>query len=168
MMRPSSANESFNIYALATDGSAKMDPLVTTPFLDVHPVFSPDGKWLAYMSLESGQNEIYVQSFPEPVHRRRISAQGGAQPFWRGDGRELFYLALDRSLMSVAVLPGPPARFALPVKLFDAPVVPRPITRNLYVPSRDGQRFLMVTPAGDTRVAATTVVLDWLAGHEGK
>jgi hypothetical protein len=54
------------------------------------------------------------------------------------------------------------------VKLFDAPVVVRVATRNLYAPAPDGQRFLMITPAGDTRVAATTVVLDWLAGHEGK
>jgi len=160
------ANQSFNIYAVSADDISKgLTPLVTTPFLDIHPAISPDGKWLAYTSLESGQNEIYVQRFPEPGDRRRISAQGGVQPFWRGDSRELFYLALDRSIMSVAVTPGPPARFSLPVKLFDSPAVIRPITRNLYVPARDGQRFLMVTPAGEGRVAATTVVLDWLAGH---
>jgi Tol biopolymer transport system component len=167
-MRPSAADQSFNIYAVTTDGTSKVLPLVTTPYLDIQPAISPDGKWVAYSSLESGQNEVYVQGFPEPGERRRISAQGGVQPLWRGDGRELFYLNTDRSLMSVAVTPGSPPRYSLPVKLMDAPVVPRPITRNLYVPSRDGQRFLMVTPAGDTRVAATTVVLDWLAGHEGK
>jgi len=168
MMRPASANQSFNIYALPTDNSSKPIPLVTTPFLDTYPAISPDGSWLAYASLESGQIEIYVQGFPEPGNRRRISAQGGRQPFWRGDGRELFYLAPDRSLMSVTVTPGPPVRFSLPMKLFDAPTVARGVTRNRYVPTRDGQRFLMITPAGDTRVAATTVVLDWLAAHEGK
>jgi hypothetical protein len=116
--------------------------------------------------MESGEIEIYVQGFPEPADRRRISAHGGLQPFWRGDGRELFFLTRERSLMSVTVNPGPPARFSLPVKLFDAPVVPRPITRDLYQPTRDGQRFLMLTEENQGRpVGATTVVLDWLAAH---
>jgi hypothetical protein len=64
------------------------------------------------------------------------------------------------------VEPGTPPRFSAPRKLFDAPVVVRPITRNLYAPTPDGQRFLMITPEGEPRVGATTVVLDWLARHE--
>ena len=166
MMRPSTVAQSFNVYALSPDGSSKPVPIVTTPFQDIHPAISPDGKWLAYSSLESGRSEVYVQRFPEPSERRRVSTRGGRQPFWRGDGHELFYLGLDRSLMSVAVADGPPARFSLPVKLFDAPVVPHLFPRNLYVPTRDGQRFLLLTSAGGGRVAATTVVLDWLAAHE--
>lgn len=168
MLRPASVTQSFNIYALSTSDSSKLIPLATTPFLDSQPAISPDGRWVAYMSQESGQSEIYVQGFPEPVARRRISPQGGVQPLWRRDGRELFYLSSARSLMSVTVTPGPLASFSRPVKLFDARVVIRPITRNLYVPARDGQRFLMITPSGTGRVGATTVVLDWLAAHEGK
>ena len=76
-------------------------PYLQTDFNELHGQVSPDGQWLAYTSDESGTWEVYVQSFPVLGHRRTISTNGGAQPRWRKDGKELFYLASDRRLMTV-------------------------------------------------------------------
>jgi Tol biopolymer transport system component len=166
MMRSGPTGGGFDIYAASLADSTRPVPIVTSPSLDIHSAISPDATLVAYASFESGRPEVFVQSFPGQGGRWRISAEGGVQPTWRGDGRELFYLAPDRGFMSVTVEPGTPPRFSAPRKLFDAPVVVRPITRNLYAPTPDGQRFLMITPEGEPRVGATTVVLDWLARHE--
>jgi len=168
-MRPQGAERGFDLYALALNDPSRPVPIVAGPSQDLHPAISPDSKWLAYTSIESGQNEIYVQPFPGQGGRRQISSGGGGrQPFWRKDGRELFYLTPARALMSVTVELGPPVRFSAPKELFRARVVIKPTARNLYLPTPDGQRFLTVAPVGEGRVGATTVVLDWLAAHKGK
>jgi hypothetical protein len=136
-------------------------PVVATKFWDSSPALSPDEKLLAYASLEWDRWEVYVQSFPGPGGRTRISAHGGVQPTWRGDSRELYYLGLDAGLMAVTVEPGPPPRFSPPRKLFDAPVKVPSQAVTTYLPTRDGQRFLLVSPEGEKRVGATTVILNW-------
>ena len=76
-------------------GDKKPFPVVQTKFQEMIGEFSPDGKWIAYQTTESGQFEVYVQSFPEPGAREQISTGGGSQPRWRPDGKELFYVGLD-------------------------------------------------------------------------
>ncbi len=112
--------------------------------------------------------EVYVQAFPGPGGKWRISTTGGLEPHWRGDGKELYYLTLDSRVMAVAVTPGPAPKFSLPQKLFDTPLGPPFPTRNRYVVTPDGQRFLFVAPAGEARPGVTTVVLDWLGRLRGR
>src|SRR5205807_8742277 len=82
--------------------------------------FSPDGKWVAYASNETGKWEIYVTSFPEPRGKWQVSVGGGEQPRWRGDGRELFYLSSDSKMMAVPVTTGANFDASTPVALFQA------------------------------------------------
>ena len=78
-------------------------PVVATPFNETNAQFSPDGQWIAFQSNESGRPEIYVQPFRRPGQKVRISTEGGVQARWRGDGKELFYLAPDQRLMAVPI-----------------------------------------------------------------
>ncbi|HET9950490.1 MAG TPA: protein kinase [Candidatus Eisenbacteria bacterium] len=170
MKRTSEGKGTFDVAAVPIGGaageSAKPATVVATPQDDVHPAISPDGKSLVYVSVESDGPQLYMQAFPSGGARWRITQNGGRQPFWRADGRELFYLALDRSIMSVTVEPGSPPRLGRPVRLFYAPLIARQLTRALYAPTPDGQRFLVIAPLERSRVGSTTVVLDWLARHD--
>src|SRR4029077_8423609 len=126
---------------------------------------SPSGQWVAYQSNESGRFEIYIQPFPGPGSRERISTEGGAQVRWRRDGRDLFYIALDGRLMAVSIRlrshdrvvePGPP------VPLFTTRVggALQGITRQQYVVSPDVHRFLRTTVTEDAP-SPITVILNW-------
>ncbi|MGE5832917.1 MAG: protein kinase domain-containing protein [Acidobacteriota bacterium] len=154
-----------DIFVLPTTGDRKPKPIVQTPFPDVEPQFSPDerGRWLAYASTETGRNEIYVQPFPPTGTRWPISNSGGRQPLWRADGKELFFVSDDRKFYAVDILDKsgsfdygvPHFLFDMRANVFNA--------RNSYVPSRDGQRFLvnMLLEADD---APISVVYNWRAG----
>jgi Tol biopolymer transport system component len=91
------------LWAVSLAPGSKPFPVVKTTFNNTDGQFSPDGQWIAYQSDESGRVEIYVQPFSGPGERERISTNGGAQVRWRGDGKELFYVALDGRLMAVPV-----------------------------------------------------------------
>jgi Tol biopolymer transport system component len=124
--------------------------------------FSPDGRWLAYMSDESGRMEIYVAAFPEPGGRWQISTEGGRTPRWRRDGRELFYVSAGSKLMSVEVKPGSSFEAGHPRALFDAPYrVPGRLGLPGFDVSADGQKFLFVTPAGESAPPPITLVVNW-------
>jgi len=127
--------------------------------------FSPDGKWVAYASNETGRWEIYVTSFPEAQGKWQVSTAGGEQPRWRGDGRELFYLSLDRKMMAAAVSGRASYEGGVPVALF--PTTPRESVTNkdrfVYDVSRDGQRFLINTQVKQAQSEPMTVVLNWPA-----
>ena len=127
--------------------------------------FSPDGKWVAYASNETGRWEIYVTSFPAPHGKWQISIAGGEQPRWRGDGKELFYLSPDSKVMAVPVTGSANFDSGVPVPLFRAsPRQPIPIyDLFVYDVSRDGQRFLIITPVKETETAPMSVVLNWPA-----
>ena len=120
--------------------------------------FSPDGKWVAYTGEDSGEPQIYVVPFPGPGGRWQVSAAGGSFPKWRGDGRELFYLAADGKMMSVAVDgTGGAFRAEAPRALFHAPVAS--LVGYQYAVTSDGERFLV-----NTAVPAplpVTVISDW-------
>jgi len=138
--------------------------VVDTKFAESNGQFSPDGKWIAFQSNESGQVEVYVQPFPGPGRRTRITRDGGDQARWRHDGRELFYLTPDDRLMAVPMrldaerdtvdAGRPQMLFALRVN-----GVPRHAYGRHYSVSRDGQRFLVDTLKEVT--LPITVVLNW-------
>jgi serine/threonine protein kinase len=153
-----------DVYVLPTAGERKPQLVVQTPFPDVEPQFSPDVRWLAYASNENGRNEVYVQAFPSTGRRWQISNSGGRQPLWRADGKELFFVSDDRKFYAVDVSSSANSgsfEYGVPHFLFDmrANVFN---SRNSYIPSRDGKRFLvnMLLEADD---APINVVHNWRA-----
>jgi eukaryotic-like serine/threonine-protein kinase len=127
--------------------------------------FSPDGKWVAYASNETGKWEIYVTSFPEARGKWQISTGGGEQPRWRSDGKELFYLSADDKMMAVPVTTGANLDAGAPVALFQA-TLRQPVLvydRFVYDVSRDGQRFLINTPVKKADTKPMSVFLNWPA-----
>jgi serine/threonine protein kinase len=139
----------------------KVQPLVQTPFNDTAPSFSPDGHWLAYASDESGRYQIYVQPYPGPGRKWQISTDGGTEPVWNPDGRELFYRNGDR-MMAVNVRTRPGSAPGNPVLLFRGSYDPTPITFPNYDVAPDGQRFLMIKAPGESEGSGQiVVVLNW-------
>jgi hypothetical protein len=143
-------------------------PVTSTPFAEIDGRVSPDGQWLAYVSNEAGPYDVYVRPFPSGTGKWPISSGGGLEPVWRRDGRELFYLAADRWLMSVEVDTAGAFRASPPARLFQTQlsnVLNTTYTRNQYAASGDGQRFLLCEPDG--RPARITVIVNWTArlGH---
>ena len=127
---------------------------------------SPDGRWLAYISDESGRNEVYVRRFPNGETQWQISVNGGIEPRWREDGKELFYLAPDRSLMAVSVRTGVTVEPGPPTRLFQTLMSNVPTggyTRNQYVVGAKGQRFLINQTTGTAYPAPITVLVNWTA-----
>jgi len=120
---------------------------------------SPDGKWLAYYSAESGRFEVYVVPFPSASQRWAVSSAGGSLPRWTGDGREILYAGRDNRLMAVPVEPeGPGLKVGIPRPLFEArPVGPR----SFFAVSPDGTRLLVNALQGESRSTAITVVQQW-------
>jgi Tol biopolymer transport system component len=149
----------------ANAGERKPVPVVQTNFEEKDAQFSPDGKWIAYVSNESGRMEIVVQSFPDPGGKLQVSPNGGAQVRWRSDGKELFYIALDGQLMSVPIrlMNNQTVEAETPVPLFATHIggaVQGPVA-HYYAVSHDGKQFLMdtiVTEAGNSPI---TVILNW-------
>ncbi len=133
------------------------------PFVLGAHAISPDGQWLAYSSNESGRQEVYVDSFPAPSARSRVSRGGGAWPRWRSDGKELFYLAPDRRLMSSGVVIGDAGSraFASAVALFEGPGVNPDNVRMQFAPSPDGSRFLINARVEDPTPVGLTVIVNW-------
>jgi DNA-binding winged helix-turn-helix (wHTH) protein/Tol biopolymer transport system component len=148
-----------DLWILPTAADAKPAPYLRTQFEELQGQVSPDGRWLAYTSDESGRWEVYVQSFPTPGTKFVISNGGGGEPQWRADGRELFYMALDHTLMAVPVTPGGAWRSERPVPLFRAPVA-GDITRyrTRYQVAANGQRFLLDSFVQDGSQEVTLVV----------
>jgi Tol biopolymer transport system component len=152
-----------DLWILPMIGDGKPEPLLQSAFSEMQGQISPDGRWLAYTSDESGELEIYVQPFRRPGPARRISRGGGGDPRWRHDGRELFYIAADRRFMSVAVETGERFDAGSPVALFDTGMPPHWYeARNLYDVSRDG-RFLFMEPIQDDRTLPLTVLVNRLS-----
>src|SRR5580658_90493 len=120
--------------------------------------------WLAYMSNETARYEVYVRDFPTGNYKWQISNQGGLHPQWRSDGRELFYVTLDGTLMAVAVTPGPTFEFGAPQRLFETGLLFLPqykIWMDQYAVSRDGHRFLLNRRVPEAAAGAITAVIPW-------
>ena len=157
----------YDTWLIPLDGDRKARPFLETPFDKVQARISPDGRWIAYSTNESGMYQVVVQTFPDPNGGRwQITAEGGMEPKWRRDGRELYYLAFDGKLMSVSIT-GPVFQAGRPASLFQTPLIVsrQPIRDRRYDVAPDG-RFLIVTPAATTATLPTTVVVNWQAALE--
>ena len=143
----------------------KSAPFLKTSSTVKNGRFSPDGKWVAYASNETGKWEVYVTSFPAAQGKWQVSSGGGEQPRWRGDGKELFYISSDGKVMSEPVTEGANFDVGAPVPLFQANPRETVATSELlfYDVSKDGQRFLINTEVKQTEVEPMTVVLNWAA-----
>jgi Tol biopolymer transport system component len=163
-----------NLFILPMTGvDRKPMPFLQTKFDENQGSFSPDVRWIAYTSNESGTYQIYVQPFPASGAKWQISATGGAFPRWNRNGRELFYIANDGKLMSVAVRSnGPNFEADVPKALFDARL-PATVTGGNatfipYAVSADGQRFLITVGVSDRALAPITVLVNWTAALNKK
>ena len=153
-----------DIWILPMTGDRKPTLFLQTPFTESNPHFSPDGKWVAYFSNESGRNEVYVQPFPATGDKSQVSVGGGVYPNWRRDGKELFFVSLDDRLMSADVELGTKFRAGVPKPLFEIPGYPGTggTTGGRYSVTGDGKRFLFGIGSTLTE-SPITVVLNWTA-----
>jgi Tol biopolymer transport system component len=129
-----------------------------TPASEDFARFSPDGHWVAFVSDETGRFEVYVTRFDHPGEKWRISTDGGNNPRWRGDGKELFYVSADYKVMAVQINPGEKFDASAPALLFKAD----PLSQD-YDVTADGQRFLFVASAPGTQIIPFAVVINWKA-----
>ena len=157
---------SFKLGVLPTDGDKKPYPLTETTFNSDHGAFSPDVKWVAYTSNESGREDVYVQAFPGKGGSYRVSRNGGSQPMWRGDGRELFFLAPDSTMMAVSISTANGFEAGIPQALFASGAVNFTGNRRQYAVTHDGQRFLINLPQQRATPTPLTVVVNWQAAFQ--
>jgi len=150
------------IMLLPLSGDRKPKLFLQTPFRVDEAKVSPDGRWLAYESDESGRSEIYVQPFPGGGDRVRITPNGGCQPRWRRDTKELFYLGLDGTMMAVDLKAGAALEPGVPKSLFKTGIGVTP-GFDQYVVTGDGQRFIAIV-ATEQAPSPITLVLNWTAG----
>jgi hypothetical protein len=125
-------------------------------------VISPDGRFLAYLSNESGRTEVYVRSFPGPGGKWQISNEGGVQPLWARNGRELFYRNEDK-MMAVGIETQPEFRAGKPMLLFTGNFLDSRFPPTQYDVSLDGREFLMIQEESKTQIQ---VVLNWFSELE--
>ena len=147
----------------ALPAGEKPFPLIRSPYEDLNPQFSPDGAWVAYQSDVSTRHEVYVRPFRGTGEAVLISTAGGTQPRWRRDGRELFYLGLDRRLMAVPIVlssSGRPVEAGIPVPLFQTRIGGPGLAQREYEVSPDGQRFLLDAPVEEAS-APIVLIQNW-------
>jgi serine/threonine protein kinase/Tol biopolymer transport system component len=149
---------------LLTLSSKETKPLLqSSAFNQGQAHFSPDGKFIAYTSDESGRAEVYVQRFPLSSDKWQISSGGGLQPLWRGEGKELFFLTEEKKVMSVDIKSdGTSFETSIPRELFQSSM--KAGFAYSYAVTADGQRFLISAPVGAAASAPMTIVLNWAAG----
>lgn len=143
-------------------------PLVRTAANELHGQISPDGRWLAYASDKSGSLHVYVESLAQSSERKRVSVEGGTQPRWRGDGRELYYVGEKaRAMFAVPIHTNGGLRAGSPIKLFDVRItsLANPF-RNHYAADPTGARFLISTLLERPTSPPITVVLNWRGAIE--
>ncbi|MBI3695088.1 MAG: PD40 domain-containing protein [Acidobacteria bacterium] len=149
---------------LSLEGDRKPVPFLETEFNEFFGRFSPDGKWIAYASNESGPYEVYVRGFPKSGGQWMVSNGGGSRPRWRRDGKELFYLTADRKLMAVEVkAAGATFEYGQPRELFQTSAANLGNT-DVYDVTADGKRFLVNTALEEAAATPITVVENWAAG----
>jgi Tol biopolymer transport system component len=144
-------------------GERKPFPYVQDPSPQAQASFAPDARWIAYTSDESGIPQVYVQPFPATGGKSLVSKNGGTQPQWRRDGKELFFLALDGALMAVPIDTSRQFDAGTPQSLFATGISAAAGVRRQYAVARDGKRFLIIVPDGGANEPSLTVVVNWLA-----
>jgi Tol biopolymer transport system component len=159
------SDDGYDIAVVQLSKAATPSPWLASPFSEIQARFSPNSRWMAYASDESGRFEVYVRPFPAAAGQWPISVNGGMQPEWRGDGKELFYISADGKLMAVDVTTDAASFTAsVPRALFDVdvPEATAPYPTD-YAVSADGQRFLVNTVVDQPERPSLTVILNWAA-----
>jgi Tol biopolymer transport system component len=156
-----------DLMLLPMSGGRKPVPLLKTPFNELQARIAPNGRWFAYVSDESGTQEVYVQRFPSLGDKRIVSIGGGTEPMWRQDGKELFYLSPNSSIVSVAFDPASPPVIGRPTALFRPPINTS-TTRNHYAVTPDGQKFLINVEDQSSYLSPITVIVNWIDALEAK
>jgi len=164
LMRRNSAKSDPDLVAVATSGEPREVVVAQSQYDETEGQFSPDGRWVAFVSNESGRAEVFVQSFPEGRARTQVSTAGGTQVRWSGDGKEIFYVAPDGRMMGVSIaFGGASADVKLPVTLFQTHLATGTNvlgSKPQYVVSRDG-RFLLNT-AVESAPAPIVMSVNWM------
>jgi len=151
-----------DIWTVPLTGEHTPTKVMGTQFNETLPMFSPDGRFIAYRSNESGRPEIYVQTFPDPSGKWQVSVAGATDPQWRADSRELFFRATDQRLMAVDIQGGAGTfQAGAPRPLFSVRTQAGSGVRNRYSVSKTGDRFMTVAPQSRESIGPTTVVLNW-------
>jgi Tol biopolymer transport system component len=149
-----------DLWVLPLSGTGQPFPFLQTPAVEDNAAFSPDGRWIAYQSNATGRDEVYVRPFPPASGQFLVSRGGGTQPRWRGDGRELFFLAPDGSVMAAAINATP--EFAADAPQTMLPAAMTLVIRHAYTITKDGQRVL-VPVLDQQNPPLLTVVVNWAA-----
>jgi len=146
------------LWVLDTKGDRRMTPFVTEGN-NGDSRFSPDGRWIAYGSDESGRDEVYVRAFPGPGGKWQVSTAGGSSPRWRGDGRELFYASNDDRMIAVPISSGATFHAGAPVELFSSPN----LSDEYYDVSSDGNRFIVGALSAAQGSPPLDLIVHWTA-----
>ncbi len=163
LMFSSLTREQFDLWLLSR-ADKRATPWLATPFNEVGGQFSPDGKYVAYSSDESGQMEVYVRPFSGSGEKYLMSRNGGRMPCWRNDGHELYYVATDRRLMAVTVRLEPTFDAGDPHILFEARLRTEATVTARQYDTRDGQNFLLNRAVGEEGSRPMTLVQNWAQG----
>ena len=162
-----SADPEADLWLLPSRGGTPR-PYLTTPFLKIQPTLSPNGRWLAYTTNESGTFQVVVQPFPDPAGGKvQVSSNGGMSPRWRRDGRELYFINGGSQLVAVPVVTGERFEVGTPTTLFPTTFpFPGPSIANVpYEPSPDGKRFLFSMPVDSPAQSTPLVIMTaWASG----
>jgi Tol biopolymer transport system component len=158
-----------DLYLVSTGGDKKIEPFLQTNFIEAQARVSPNGRWVAYVSNETGQFEVYIQTFPVAGGKVAVSVGGGSQPQWRADGQELYYYAPSRKLMAVEVNSNSPT-FGVGIArpLFDIRSLGTAIDQTFpgngyYTSARNGKRFLVPSLPETPQRQQINVILNWTA-----
>jgi dipeptidyl aminopeptidase/acylaminoacyl peptidase len=163
------SDTNLDIWILPLTGDRTPYPFLKTSFTEANAAFSPDGKWLAYNSNESGRFDVYVAPFPGPGRKWQVSTEGGAYPSWRQGGKEILYQELQSNrIFSVPVaFKGDAPDFGNATELFTAPPPLAGIAAR-FDPSADGKKFILVRPNQSQATGSLTLVVNWTAGLKAK
>ena len=153
----------FDVWVMPLARDRKPFALMTTRFAEQEPAFSPDVRWIAYSSNESGQWQVFVEPFPATGDKFQISRNGGRWPTWRSDGKELFFLAPDGTMMATPLTGQDRFEAGVPQALFPTSLANQPPGQRHFAVSKDGQRFLINAVQQSANQRQITVVVNWTA-----
>ena len=158
-----SPGQQFDLWALALEGASTATPILQTPAAEMHGGVSPNGRFIAFTSDESGRDEVYVQTFLDQTTRRRMSTSGGSYPRWSRTGNELFFRSVDGHLVTVPVgFNGKSADVGKPRVVMPL-IEPPAVMLYPYDIASDGRILALAPVAGEATDISLTVLVDWQA-----